>query len=405
MNVLNVQHLSMSFGAHTVFDDVDFAVDDGENVALLGPNGIGKTTLFRILIGRYEADAGKIALRNGARIGHLTQETRLDEWATPRELVGEAVRPVREAIAAYEKMSAEIEHADDLEAAIVRQDELRQRIESLGGWDWQRRVDEVLARLGLAEHMDARVAHLSGGQRRRVALARVLIESPDLLLMDEPTNHLDPDTVEWLEGWLRAFPGGLLLITHDRYFLEQVASRIIEVAPDGLHSHPGTYQQFVERKQQRMEVHRKTQQRRQKSLEDELDWLQRGVKARGRASKARTDEVERAKNAYRGPDDRQVDITMSNGPSLGAHVLSARGLYKSYGERQILGGREHLGRPRRQDRHPRTQRLWQVHPARHAGRPRAPRRRRGRRQRVHPPGLPEPVRPADGPRRDGLRRV
>ncbi|WP_168210918.1 ABC-F family ATP-binding cassette domain-containing protein [Persicimonas caeni] len=326
----------MSFGTDVIFDDVDFAVDDGERVALMGPNGIGKTTLFRILIGRYEADAGKIALRNGARLSHLSQETHLDPGATPREIVGEAVRPLREAIAAYEKLSAEIEHADDLDAAIRRQDEMRQRIESLGGWDWERRVDEVLARLGLAEHLDAKIRYLSGGQRRRVALAGVLIESPDLLLMDEPTNHLDPDTVEWLEGWLRQFSGALLLITHDRYFLEQVAERIIEVAPDGLHSHPGTYEEFVDRKEHRAEVRRKTKQRKQKLLDDELDWLDRGVKARGRASKDRHKEIELAKKQQRLLDERQVDIPISNGPSMGAHVLSARGIYKSYGDRQVL---------------------------------------------------------------------
>ncbi len=147
---------------------------------------------------------------------------------------------------------------------------------------------------------------------------------------------LDPDTVEWLEGWLRQFSGALLLITHDRYFLEQVAERIIEVAPDGLHSHPGTYEEFVERKDHRTEVRRKTKQRKQKLLDDELDWLDRGVKARGRASKDRAKEIERAKKNQRLLDERDVEITMSNGPSMGAHVLSARGIYKSYGDHQVL---------------------------------------------------------------------
>jgi ATP-binding cassette subfamily F protein uup len=336
MNVINVQNLSMSFGTDRIFDEVDFAIDDGEKVALLGPNGVGKTTLFRILIGRYEADSGEIALRNGARIAHLSQETALDPKATPREIVSEAMIPLREAIEAYDAISAEMEHTDDLDAAIRRQEELRQKIESLGGWGWQRRIDEVLERLGLAEHIDATMQRLSGGQRRRVALARVLLESPDLLLMDEPTNHLDPDTVEWLEGWLRQFSGGVLLITHDRYFLEQIAERIIEVGPDGLHSHPGTYEEFLDRKEHRLDVHRKTQERRKKLLDAERDWLDRGVKARGRASKEREKEVERARKEYRPMEDRSVEITMSNGPSMGAHVIAARGVHKSYGDRKIL---------------------------------------------------------------------
>ncbi|MFW6057458.1 MAG: ABC-F family ATP-binding cassette domain-containing protein [Persicimonas sp.] len=336
MNVLNVQNLSMTFGTDVIFDDVDFAIDDGEKVALLGPNGIGKTTLFRILIGRYEADSGEIALRNGARIAHLAQETAIDPQATPRELVAKAVRPLRDAIEAYEELSAQIEHADDLDEAIARQEELRQRIESLGGWDGQRRIDEVLERLGLADHIDATMQRLSGGQRRRVALARALLESPDLLLMDEPTNHLDPDTVEWLEDWLRGFPGGVLLITHDRYFLEQIADRIIEVAHDGLHSHPGTYQEYKDRKEHRTEVRRKTKEREKKLLDQELDWLERGVKARGRASKSRAKEIERARNKRPRNTQRDVDIVMSNGPSLGVEILSARGIYKSYGDTQIL---------------------------------------------------------------------
>jgi ATP-binding cassette subfamily F protein uup len=328
----------MSFGTDVIFDEVDFAVDDGEKVALLGPNGVGKTTLFRILIDRYEADSGEIALRNGARIAHLSQETKLDPQATPREIVSEAMIPLREAIDGYEELSAQMEHTDDLDAAISRQEELRQRIESLGGWDWQRRIDEVLERLGLAEHIDATMQRLSGGQRRRVALARVLLESPDLLLMDEPTNHLDPDTVEWLEGWLHQFSGGVLLITHDRYFLEQIAERIIEVGPDGLHSHPGTYEEFLARKGHRLEVRRKTQKRQKKLLDAELDWLDRGGKARGRASKDREKEVERARKEYRPMQDRSVDITMSNGPSMGAHVIAARGVHKSYSDRKILSG-------------------------------------------------------------------
>lgn len=336
MNLLNVQNLSMSFGEHIIFDDVDFAIDEGEKVALMGPNGVGKTTLFRILIGQYQPDDGTIALQNEVRIGHLSQQTELADDATPRDMVAEAVSDVQRFIADYEAISASMadfdpsSEADALNDAIVEQDRLRRRIESSGGWDWQRRIDEVLGRLGLAEYIDTPVAQLSGGQRRRVALAHTLIEVPDLLLMDEPTNHLDPDAVEWLEGWLRQFSGGVLLITHDRYFLEQIAERIIEATPGGLYSHPGTYQEYISRKLKRIEVERTTKKRREKSLDDEHDWLQRGVKARGRTSKARLDEVERALSARRATIEQHVDIPIANGPSMGPHLLSARGIYKGF---------------------------------------------------------------------------
>ena len=336
MNLLNVQNLSMSFGDHVIFDDVDFAIDEGEKVALMGPNGVGKTTLFRILIGQYQPDAGTIALQTDLRIGHLSQQSDLADDATPRKMVAQAVSEVRRLIAEYEALSASMgafdphAQAGALNEAIVAQDNLRRRIETSGGWDWQRRIDEVLGRLGLAEYIDTPLKQLSGGQRRRVALARTLIEVPDLLLMDEPTNHLDPDAVDWLESWLRQFPGGVLLITHDRYFLEQIADRIIEATPRGLYSHPGTYQEFITRKLKRIEVERTTRARNEKSLDDEFDWLQRGVKARARTSKSRLDEVERALSARRFNIEQHLDIPIANGPSMGPHLISARGIYKGF---------------------------------------------------------------------------
>src|SRR5690554_4384666 len=336
MNLLNVQNLSMSFGDHVIFDDVDFAIDEGEKVALMGPNGVGKTTLFRILIGQYQPDAGTIALQTDLRIGHLSQQSDLADDATPRKMVAQAVSEVRRLIAEYEALSASMgafdphAQAGALNEAIVAQDNLRRRIETSGGWDWQRRIDEVLGRLGLAEYIDTPLKQLSGGQRRRVALARTLIEVPDLLLMDEPTNHLDPDAVDWLESWLRQFPGGVLLITHDRYFLEQIADRIIEATPHGLYSHPGTYKEFITRKLKRIEVERTTKARQAKSLDDEHEWLQRGVKARARTSKSRLDEVERALSARRDTIEQHIDIPIANGPSMGPHLLSARGLYKGF---------------------------------------------------------------------------
>ncbi|MGM0559187.1 MAG: ABC-F family ATP-binding cassette domain-containing protein, partial [Myxococcota bacterium] len=338
MNVFNVENLSMSFGADQIFEDIDFGVDSGEKVGVVGPNGVGKTTLFKILIGTFVPDSGRVSFQQGARVGYLPQEPQYDFTETPRDIAEEALEPVRDAVSEYEELSEATANAapEDLGRLIDEQHELQQRIESLGGWEWEQRLEETFDRLGVTQVADVPLAGLSGGQRRRVALARVLLESPDLLLLDEPTNHLDPDMVEWLENWLHGYPGAVLVISHDRYFLDKTANRILEVTPVGIFDYPGNFAEYMERREKRLEVLERTKERREKALEEELDWLDRGVKARGRGSKKRADEIQEAREKLVDVAPEEVTVEMSNGPPLGALIVAARGIYKSFGDNDVL---------------------------------------------------------------------
>lgn len=341
MNVLNVTDLHMQYGEHVVFDGLEFGVDDGENVAVVGPNGVGKTTLFALLAGELHADDGTISIRRKTRMAHLQQEAEFDA-ETPREVVSEAMEEVRKAIETHETLServAECDDADELDDLLDRQQTLQQRIEGLGGWNWEHRIDTIVDQLGLEPWLDRPLEHMSGGQRRRVALARVLLEHPELLLLDEPTNHLDPATVEWLEDWLLDFPGAVLVITHDRYFLERVADRILEIDEhDGCFVHPPNYQTFMERKFHRMEIRQRTLERKQKLIEDELDYLDRGVKSQDRDSKDRADKLEDLAEEVEDIDyeREQTDLELHAERDFGVEILAARGIYKSFGENQVL---------------------------------------------------------------------
>ena len=344
MNLLNVRQLTQSYGLAPVYEDVSFGMDVNERVAVVGPNGCGKTTLFRILMGDVDADAGEIALRQGTKVSYLAQETRSSDEDTPRRVVGRAVGALRAAIKEHESVTARMtsvkNDAESLKRLLLDQDSLAQCIEELGGWDWERHVEEMVDRLGLTPWLDTDVARLSGGQRRRVDLARVLLEAPDLLLLDEPTNHLDPETVDWLEGWLTTRTKGLMLITHDRYFLERVVDRIIEVTREAFHDYPGNYRIFMERKLARMAVEHQTEERKRSLMTRELEHLKSSVKTQNRLGKQRLENLERAADdRTRGDDGEPVmEMELAQGEALGPLILSARGLVKEVGDRLLFDG-------------------------------------------------------------------
>jgi ATP-binding cassette subfamily F protein uup len=342
MTVLSVDNLHIEFGGEAVLDGVEFGIEGGENVALVGPNGVGKTTLLKLLAGEYVADDGTISIKREGRVAYLRQTAQFGDADRPREIVRGAMREVRDAIAAFEELSERLSDPapdDDVDALLEDQQALQQRIERLGGWNWEHRVDEMLDQLGVDAWVDEPLEDLSGGQRRRVALARALLEHPDLLLLDEPTNHLDPETVEWLENWLIEFDGAVLFVSHDRYFLERVANRIVELDEhDGLFVHPPNYQTFMQRKLDRMEIRKRTQQRRQKLIEDELDWLDRGMKSQGRDVRGRSDDLQEKAQQTEQVDyeQKQVDLELEADGDFSRRILAARQIYKSYGDNQVL---------------------------------------------------------------------
>ncbi len=342
MTVLSVDNLHVEFGGEAVLEGVDFGIEAGENVALVGPNGVGKTTLLKLIAGEYTADDGTISIRREGRVAYLHQTARFGEAQWVREVVREAMREVREAIGAFDALSERLSEPapdDEIDELLDEQQRLQQRIERLGGWNWEPRVDEMLDRLGVDAWVDTPIEDLSGGQRRRVALARVLLEHPDLLMLDEPTNHLDPATVEWLENWLIDFEGAVLFVSHDRYFLERVADRILELDEhDGLFEHPPHYQTFMQRKLERMQIRKRTQERRRKLIEEELDWLDRGMKSQGRDSRGRSEKLqERAEQTEQVDyEQNKVDLELETDGEFSRRILAARQIYKSYGDEQVL---------------------------------------------------------------------
>ncbi len=302
--LLDLRDFRKSYGARTLFDGVDLSVLEGEKVGVVGRNGSGKSTLFRILAGLEGMESGTLALRRDLRVGYLPQDPELDPEATIRETVAAALDP------------------------------------SLDEWDRDHRVDTILTRLGVGG-WDRRVGPLSGGERRRTALARTLLSEPELLLLDEPTNHLDADTILWLEETLFDFRGAVLVVTHDRYFLDRVVDRIVEVSTHGLQSYEGGYTEYLEARAEREARLAVEEAKRLKLLEKELAWARRSPPARTGKQKARRarafEEVAKQKERDRSRI-REVELEMAEGPRLGRKVLEAEGLTKGYDGRALVNG-------------------------------------------------------------------
>jgi ABC transport system ATP-binding/permease protein len=338
-NVLNVQDLHKSFGSRTLFDGVSFAVDEGEKVGFIGVNGSGKSTLFRIVAGDEGADSGTLAFQRGIRVGYLAQDPAFEPGATILTAAASGRPELMEAIGEYHEVSERLAHGEgDAERLLARQEQAAARIDALGGWDYEHRMEAVLTRLGV-EQWERPVAGLSGGEQKRVALARVLLQQPELLLLDEPTNHLDADTVLWLEEHLQEYPGAVMLITHDRYFLDRVVSRMIEVSVGELTPYPGGYTEYLEAKAERMERLAVEEDKRKKLILQELEWARRSPPARTGKAKARlgrADALQAEQREKRLPTRTAVEIAAGAAPRLGRTVLELRHVTKGYGGRTLV---------------------------------------------------------------------
>ncbi len=267
-SLVSANELSLAFGHQRLLEGVTIAVAPGEKVGLVGRNGSGKTTLLKILADEMNPDGGDISRRRGLRIGYLPQDFELDGSKTVRENIEAGAADLIGWLRRYET-------GQGSEAELG---ELLHDIEHADGWNLETRIRTEAAALGVPP-LDALVAPLSGGEKRRVALCRALAAQPDLLLLDEPTNHLDAETIQWLEGTLRAFPGAVIFVTHDRYFLDVIATRIIEMADGRAYSHPGNYTAYLESKAIRQGVAEQSERRRQRFLSVELAWVRSGARA------------------------------------------------------------------------------------------------------------------------------
>ncbi len=341
MTLLHAAGLGLAFGSRTIFDGLTFTIEEGERVGLVGPNGSGKSSLMRMLARAAEPDRGEVQLRRGATVTYLPQEPVFPEGATVAGELEVARAPLRAALAAHAALSARLEGEPDAAAHARLLSELASlsdRIEHLGGWDTAHEARRLLDRLGVRD-WDRPVAELSGGARKRVAIARALLTRPDLLLLDEPTNHLDADTVDWLEEEIDGLSGALLLVTHDRYFLDDLVDRIVEITPGaGVTSHPGNYEAYLEQKLEAEELAAGAQHKRERWIAEEVAWLRRGVEARRTKSKAR---IERARRlmAERGDNRPRVAAFQAAAPPrLSQVVLEGHGLAKAFDGRTVLDG-------------------------------------------------------------------
>ncbi len=303
---LSAKDLTLSFGPQRLLDGVTFSVAPGEKVGLVGRNGCGKTTLLKLLAGLLEAEAGEISRRRGLRIGYLPQEFELDGTKTVRENIEAGAADLTEALARYEA-------GDGTDAEL---EEFHHRIDAADGWNFESRMIAEASALGTPP-LDTLVGPLSGGEKRRVALCRALAAQPDLLLLDEPTNHLDSESIRWLEDFLRDFPGAVIFITHDRYFLDVIATRILEIFDGRCYSHPGNYTSYLEAKAIRQEIAEVNERRRQRFLKVELEWVRSGVKARTTKPKHRMDSYYAIAGQEAPLEEREMDILIPPPPDMG----------------------------------------------------------------------------------------
>ncbi len=335
MVLLNADGLSKAFGTRTLFTDVDLTVEDGDSIGLVGHNGVGKSTLLRILAGDEPADAGEITRARDLRLEYLDQRPELRGELTALEQTLVDGPPEFDVVRDYDEASRALEETPDDPECVERVTELSEKMDRVGGWSLENDAKTILSRVGI-EDIHQPVASMSGGQQRRVALARALIRPSDLLMLDEPTNHLDVDTIEWLEGYLDDRSGGLLMVTHDRYFLDRICDRIVEIDHETVFSYAGNYSTYLKKREERYERMRKKEQKRQNLARQEREWLQRGPKARTTKSKDRVQRAKELLNTSYAPDERddvEIDTVESR---LGKKTVFLEGVSKSWGEQKIL---------------------------------------------------------------------
>lgn len=296
MNILNIEHVSKIFGEKTIFDDVSFGIQEGDKIGIIGINGTGKTTLLRMIAGVEEPDSGQIIKQNGIRLAYLSQHPSFPEGATV------------------------LSYAFD---GIAEND-----------WALKSEVKSALNKLGITDH-DMKMEHLSGGQKKKVALAKTLTSSFEILLLDEPTNHLDGEMISWLEDYLKRYKGVVIMVTHDRYFLDKVTNRILEISRGKLYGYEANYSKFLEMKAEREEMELASERKRQSVLRMELEWAKRGCRARTTKQKARLERLELLKNGKAPETDRLAEID-SVETRMGKKTIELHHVSKSYGERKLI---------------------------------------------------------------------
>ena len=313
----------------------------GAKIGIIGLNGSGKSTLMKIIAGLDKDFQGDVVFAPGYSVGYLPQDPQLDETKTVREIVQEGVQPIIDALAEYEEINQKFglpeyyENEDRMNELFARQGELQDVLDANDAWTLDSRLDRAMDALRCPPANQS-AAHLSGGERRRVALCRLLLQKPDVLLLDEPTNHLDAESIDWLEQHLNQYPGTVIAVTHDRYFLDDVAGWILELDRGEGIPWQGNYSSWLEQKTRRMEMEEKVASKRRKTLERELEWVRMAPKARQAKGKARLNAYDRLLNEDQKDKEQRVEIFIPNGPRLGSKVIEACHVAKAFGDKVLF---------------------------------------------------------------------
>jgi sulfate-transporting ATPase len=339
--IFTMYRVDKFYGAdRQVLANISLSFLPGAKIGVLGPNGSGKSTLLRIMAGKEETSSGTAELAPNATVGLLEQEPDLDAAKTVRENVEDGVREVRDLMDRFNEISAKFAEPDaDFDTLLAEQAKVQDQIDRRGAWELEAQLDHAMDALRLPEG-DRDVESLSGGERRRVALCRLLLSAPDLLLLDEPTNHLDAESVFWLERFLAEYKGTVVAVTHDRYFLDNVAGWILELDRGRGIPYQGNYSGWLEQKQARLAVEEKQSSARQRTLQRELEWVRLAPKARHAKSKARLGQYEKLLADEENVKLDRVEIHIPPGPRLGDIVIDAKGVSKGFGDRLLFEGLE-----------------------------------------------------------------
>ncbi|RXQ96688.1 energy-dependent translational throttle protein EttA [Ancylomarina salipaludis] len=334
--IFSMDRVSKTFSSQKkVLNNINLSFFYGAKIGIIGLNGSGKSTLLKIIAGIEPSFDGHVVWSKDHNIGYLAQEPELDDAKTVREIVEEGVQEIVDCLAAYEAVNLKfadpdvLEDPDKMQAVMDEQADLQEKIDHFDAWNLDTKLERAMDALRCPEG-DALVKHLSGGERRRVALCRLLLQEPDILLLDEPTNHLDAESVEWLEQHLAQYKGTVISITHDRYFLDNVAGWILELDRGEGIPWKGNYSSWLDQKTQRMAMEEKTASKRRKTLERELEWVRMSPKARQAKSKARLNAYDNMMNEDLKQKEEKLEIFIPNGPRLGNKVIQVQGVSKGF---------------------------------------------------------------------------
>ncbi len=335
--IFSMVGLNKSFGPQKqVLKNIYLSFFYGAKIGIIGLNGAGKSTLLKIIAGIEKEYQGEVVWSPGYSVGYLEQDPKLDPSKTVREVVQEGVQPVMDMLKEYDEINMAFGEPDaDFDKLLARQAELQDKLDAADAWNIDQKLDRAMDALRCPPD-EASVTTLSGGERRRVALCRLLLQQPDVLLLDEPTNHLDAESIDWLEQHLQQYPGTVICITHDRYFLDNVAGWILELDRGEGIPWKGNYSSWLEQKTNRMAQEEKQASKRRKTLERELEWIRMAPKARHAKQKARLESYDRMLNEEQKEREEKLEIFIPNGPRLGNKVINAEGVAKSFGDRLLF---------------------------------------------------------------------